>query len=312
MFQLPYQTTPCTGYVLTGIVAALQHAAIDGQLVAAHTGKNVPVEGLFVVPPYLKSAAPFAHPIRIEASGKPLLVLDARAFTREDRVNTELRITNPNEYEFLVLRGRLVQAWLDGYAADLQSVGLIVPQTYTRLISEAIVRRLGLSAMDQQYLAALTAFYYACQFTDQQTLDETETAKYAARISRITNINTVAVLQILDQLKGNDPHLRVLTNLDSFIGAIRTVGSSPRLEALNVGLLVQAVGGVWFGASAREIVAVSLEYPPYFIALIYAALTDRTFHGAPLSKLVEQLNKRDAGKDFVRNLANFLEMTSHA
>ena len=312
MFLLPYQTTPCAAYVLTGIVSALQHAAIDGQLVAAQTGKNVPIEGLFVVPPYVKSVAPFAHPLHIEVSGKPMLVIDARAFTREDRINDQLRIANPNEYEFLVLRGRLTHAWLNGYASDLQSVGLIVPQVYTRLISEAIVRRLGLNPMDQQYLAVIVAYYYACLFTDENSLQENDVAKYAARISRITNINTVTVLQILDQLKGTDHELRVLTDITSLVEAIRTVGSSPRLEALNAGLLVQAVGGVWFGASAREIVAVGLEYPPNFIALIYMALTDRTFHGAPLTKLVEACNKRDAGKDFVRNLANFLEMTSHA
>jgi hypothetical protein len=312
MFLLPYQTTPCSAYVLTGIVSALQHAAIDGQLVAAQTGKNVPIEGLFVVPPYVKAVAPFAHPLRIEVSGKSMLVLDARAFTREDRINDQLRITNPNEYEFLTLRGRLTQAWTQGYESDLQSVGVIVPQVYTRLISEGIVRRLGLNPMDQQYLAVVTAFYYACLFTDEASLQEHDVAKYAARISRITNINTIAVLQILDQLKGEDQELRVLSNIESLVEAIRKVGSSPRLEALNAGLLIQAVGGVWFGANAREMVAVSLEYPPYFIALIYMALTDRTFHGAPLSKLVEQLNKRDAGKDFVRNLANFLEMTSHA
>lgn len=162
MFKFPYETTSTASHVLSGTVSALQHAAVEGQLVAARTGKGVPIEGLYVVPPYLKQVPPFAHPLQIEVSGRQMMVLDARAFTREDRMNNnELKVTNPNEYELLLLRGRLAMGWLD-YAADMQSLGVIVPQVYARLISEAIVRRLGLGPMDQQYLAILTTYYYSC------------------------------------------------------------------------------------------------------------------------------------------------------
>ena len=93
---------------------------------------------------------------------------------------------------------------------------------------------------------------------------------------------------------------------------MKDTGTSPRLASLNAGFLVTAIGGVWFGANARENVAVSLEYPPLFITLVYKALMDRSYHSTMLSRFVEISNRRDAGKDFTRNLANFLEMTAHA
>ncbi len=313
MFLLPYQTTPCQAYVLSGIVTALQHAAIDGQLTAARTGKNVPIEGLFEVPPYVKAVAPFGHPLLIDVNGRQMMVLDTRAFVRYDAVNHRTVVTTPSEYEFLLLRGRLSELWRHGQVVrDLFALNNIVPLVYSRLLAESIVRRLALNPMDQQGLMILSCYYYFCQFQNTERLMENQVVRMATKIATITRINAQTVLETLDKLKLEDGSYKAIGNIDDFVKTLQSVLTSPRLQLLNVGLLYASIGGVWFGANARENVAISLEYPPYFIALAYAALTDRSYHGALFTKLVEQCNRHNAGTDFVRSLANLLEMMTHA
>jgi hypothetical protein len=313
MFNLPYETRAASGHVLGDVVSALQQAFINNELAVVRSSKDVPIEGLYQVPPYLKAIPPFGHPIQIQTSDKTILVIDTRAFTREDRANNALKVTIPGEYEQLYLYGRLTQAWLNNHQSDLSAVGEIVPRVFANLISQNIVRRLGLNPQDQQALTVVSTYYYFCLFMHDQSIAEQQLLKVAARISQVTSITGTDVLRILKYFDADaSGQYKVLQNLEDFVEGLKGTGTSPRLSTLNVGFVITAIGGVWFGANARENVAVSLEYPPLFITLVYKALMDRSYHGTMLSRFVEISNRRDAGKDFTRNLANFLEMTAHA
>lgn len=308
MFNYPYQTRPCEKHLLGEIVTSLQQAFINGELVEVKSSKDIQIEGLYQVPPYLKSIPHFGHPIEIKTSDRTIIVIDTRAFTRADRNNNTLKIAIPGEYEQLSLYGRLTIAWNNGLQSDMSALGDIVPRVFTNLMSQNIVRRLGLNPQDQQYLSVLSAYYYFCLCQSQMTLNEHELLRMATRIARATNINGTDVLRILSQLnpdRGNDTP--TIVNIEQFVNAIKLVGASPRLDSLNIGLLYSAIGTAWFGANASEYVAVSLEYPPLFITLIYRALVDRSYHNATLTRFVELSNRRDAGNEFTRNLVNFLE-----
>lgn len=315
MFNYPYDTTAGSAYVLKDIVSALQHAAIDGQLLTAHTGKNIPIEGLFEVPPYLKSVGQFAHPLAFERGGKTQIAIDTRPFTRLDRDGHTVHTSAPSDRAFAILRGRLTQAWTQHRYADMAVLGDIAPTVFFRLLSEGIVRRLGLSPMDQQGLVVLACYFYFGQFEQRTELTERDVLKFAQRISRLSAINVERVLQVLDGLivetDDGPKTYPVLQNLDAFVKACQKTSSNPRMQTLNTGLLMASVVGGWYGPAAREVMAIGLEYPPIWIALVYTALQDRSFNGAQFTKLVQQCDKRDMGKQFAFNVAAFLEVTAH-
>ena len=313
MFKHPYETTACSGYRIGNIATALQHADIDHQLRLAQSGKGVHIEGLYEVPPYVKQVEQFAHAVPFDRNGRTQLAIDVRPFTRVSR-DGELVVTAPSDRNFAVLRGRLARAWLDGMQGDLASVGDLAVMVYQRHVPQAIVTRFGLSGLDQQHLAVLATYFYFGQFDTQLLIPENEINRYAMRISRVTSINTAEVLQILDRLVTDTDHhphqYPRLRNLDDLVAAIKKTSPNPRLESLNVGLLLSATVGGWWGPAASEIMAVGLEYPPTWLALVYTALQDRSFNGARFTKLVQQVDRRDLGKQFQVNLAALLDAHS--
>lgn len=310
MFKNPYDTTPCDSHDVSKIRLALQHAVIEGQLQPARTVKGETVTGVMEVPPYVKTVPPFAHPLPIVYSGKVLTVIDPRAFVTQ-KMSGETRIANPTEYQFLVLRGILAHLWIMGEEEGMTELGDLPIRVYSRLVSEALVRRLNLTPGDQLRLTVLAAYYHLCQYTAETSFDEHHIVRLAGRIGRATAISVDRVLEVLDALKDEHDAYPVLGPLDSFIRAIEVVVPSPRVSILNVALVYAAIGGVWFGAYAREIVAVSLEYPPTFLAMLYMAINDRTYHGAMFSKLVDQVQRNGAGEDFGKRLFKLVEYSPH-
>lgn len=306
MFKTPYDTTACSSYVLKDIVSALQHAMVDGQLRAAQTLKNnTPIEGMYEVPSYVKSVPAFSHPVVFEHFGQKLFVVDTRPFVRDGR-DGEMKVTNASEYKFMVLRGLLTKAWVEGSADDFVAMGDLPVQAFIRLVSENIVRRFGLDPMSQQIAAVITGLYYYSLFIPAgDDFGGDQLLKVASKIARVTRIPVQRVLEILEA--DPDAPLTKINDLASYCQELRRAVNSPRLNNFNPGLLISAVSGVWYGAAAREVVAVAMEYPPTFFAMVYSALTDRSYHGAYFSKLVAEIDRKGGGKEFQANLVSFLE-----
>jgi len=56
------------------------------------------------------------------------------------------------------------------------------------------------------------------------------------------------------------------------------------------------------GANGKELITLSLEHPPTWISLVYAAITQRTFKRNYVTTVVERLSKRGNGDAFVKAL----------
>lgn len=303
MFMHPYETTPCSSYVLKDIVSALQHALANGELRPAKTLKNHVVEDIYEVPPYGKAVPPFSHPISFSHHKGTAWALDTRAFVRELRTGDQ-KIVNPTEYQFLLLRGMMTKRWAEGESSEFLSVADLPARVFIRLLSEGIVRRLGLSPMDQQTLVVVTGFYFFSTFYPEVKFEEDELLKIATRITRLTAVPVTRVLEILDPLpKPKDVY--------DYCNLLKTAVGSSRLDKFTPGLLYAIVGGCWYGAAAREVVAVSLEYPPTFFAMLYMALTDRSYRTAYFTKMVISVDKGGAGKSFLTAMTRYLEADTH-
>lgn len=304
MFKFPYETTPCSSYNLADIRKGLQHAMVEETLKPAVTLKGAEVQGLLSVPPAIKTIAGFNHPLSVDHFGKQYVVVDTRAFETQ-KVSGEFRINNPTEYQFAVLRGALTVAWAEGDNAELAQLGDLPVRVFARLVSEGIVRRLNMNPGDQMKLAALAGYWHLCSYIPEESIDHDLAIKMATKVARATQISVERVLEVIEGL-GDGTNFPVIRNVQMFCdSAFRAVESS-RLEHLNTALLYAIVGGCWFGSAAREVVAVALEYPPTFLAMLYMALTDRTYHSAFFTKLVQTADRNNAGEDFKKRLIHFM------
>lgn len=291
MFNHTYQTTVCSAYVTREIVAELERAKINHELSLVQLKEDVYFDTLFQVTPYSKAVPAFHHPIEItDSDDRKIIVVDQRPNMGVDR-SGEPRITNRTQYDFLTLRGLFEHMWNTGYREEFSVAGSLPIKVYGRMMSENIRRRLGLDPTEQQSLMALSVYFYLCQFIDRDRLTEDEKLSMATRIRNNVLVPIEVTLRILDELD-------VLKNLDDFCEAIRKTIPNPRTLKINPAFVITVNMGQWYGGNAKEIIAVALEYPPAFLAIVYTALTDRSMHSAVLSKLVDSLSKNNSGLEF--------------
>jgi hypothetical protein len=298
MFNDIYATTPCMAYNMASVQAAVKAGWITDAVRPAHAA-NGKASGTWMVTGE-KDIPSFAHPIILNRDGEERIVFDARAFTRIDRATNQVVITNKTEHDFMLLRAQLQEAWTKGQANTMMTApGMLAAKVFSRWVSEGLARRLNLNPLEQLQCQVIACMYW-WQLFGLSALEETDVLKMIQMTGRAIGLSTDKILPITDGL-------RPMTNIHLFIGQIRSIVNSTRVEPLSVALLYGILGGGWFGANAREIVAVSLEHPPTFLAIVYTALTNRTYNKSFLGQLVQHNDKQDAGKIFINNIDRMIE-----
>lgn len=308
MFLTPYQTTACSATVgLPQIQSALQRAEVHDDLVPAATLKGTVLEGVVLVPPYVKDIKPFTMPLDFDTPKGKKVAVDVRGLLKMTGERS-FKIIAPGEYEGAVLRAALAYQWMDGAATDFRNFGDIAARVFIRLLSETIVRRLNLSPFEQQAVVVTSGLFYYSNFLPAPAgdahLSEAEKERIAVAVARLTRISPQTVINFME---GDLPRI---TDLDSYCDALRFIVKSPRLEKVDAAFIMTLMGGYWYGGNARQLMAVALEYPPTWIGLVYQALNDRSFHGAGLTKMVEAENRGNSGAQFIRDVASYLENSS--
>lgn len=302
MFSSPYHTTQCSSIDVKGIQSALQRLEVHGDLAPAVTPKGHTLKGVVVVPPYVKGLKPFDLPLEFEGLKGRQVAVDVRGFTRATG-ERDFKVVAPGEFEGAILRAALTYAWADRGWEDMRRLHDLPAKVFIRLLSEALVRQLNLNPMDQQgVVAACGLFYFSNFIPGDDDLSKEELERITVSVARITRISP----QKISEFYAGD--FAKPTDLEKFCDLLRVIVQSPRLEKVNAAFIITLMGGIWFGSNARRIVAVALEYPPFWLALVYQAVTDRSFHGARLTKLVEEENRNRAGEEYARRLADFLEL----
>lgn len=233
---------------------------------------------------------PFSHPIEFErADGETRLAVDVRSCTSVRKSIEERHVVrNRSEYSLMIRRAILQKAWNDGAYDDLRNISPLGAQVFARWLPESITRAFGLDPAVQLELSVLTAFYYFCLFEPDTAAPQRERGRFITQVARATSVSYERVEEILHEI-------RHLGTLKEYCACVKERNLSVRLERFEPAVVMQLVVGSWFGTQAREIVAVSLEHPPTFLCLLYAAITDRSYYKTKLSELVNRsFNKGDA------------------
>lgn len=303
MFTHSYQTTPCSAYKLDKIELEIRKGMIDGSLVmpesVASVFKESTLTDLYAVTATNDNIPPFAHPVVIAEGDSGYIVLDLRGSTKTDRVGN-VTVGARSDLKFLLLRGALQRSWLNLGPADLLSLGSFPVTVYVRWLSENISRRMSLDPASQLVVTVVSGYFYLLSFKEDKSLTENDRIKLASQIARATHIPADKCIDIVATLP-------VMHNVHDYIAGMIEAVQSVRLAKFNAGLLYSIIGGGWFGANAREVLAVAVEHPPTFLALVYSALNDRSYHRSLFAKTVQAADKNELGKNFTYNLARLPE-----
>ncbi len=292
-----YTTMACRYYDISKITKALQLADIDGTLQPVKSpDKGIPLEGILAVMPGDDEIPNFSHPIKAEFKSGTYYVIDARPFLKLER-NGEVSITNLTDYKFLLFRAGLNNAW-DGEPDDLLGLGDLATIAFIRWLTNTLTSRFGLDPENQVRLTTVTIFYWYSLFRDEEFSDRDKN-NILKKLTKVSFVPMSTSMTMVDDI----PYM---PNITDYIEVVKDVVGSSRLENLNIGILYSMLGGSWFGLNAKEVIAVSLEHPPTFIAMVLSALESRSYRKTYIGKLVLDNDKRGMGNEFTKGVYSLI------
>ena len=209
------------------------------------------------------------------------------------------KVRNYSEYNLMVDRALLQLLWLDGNVTNLQNNFEFAGVVFANWLTEVIARRFALNGRDQLMLTVLAFIYYQSLF-----YDENDQSDDIIEYSYIKLINQLRIpREIIDFVVSRE--LR-FTDIHSFIKTVSEVLENVRLREFNFGLLVTLISNSWFGVNADRMLAVCLEHPPTWIALIGNAMSYKGMKSMTIMKVIDKVAKRGAGDVFVNSYKNTL------
>lgn len=236
-----------------------------------------------------KDITPFNHPI-INKEGK-WIALDLRNVVKlsSDKENFEVR--NDSEYNLSLQRFILTGMWTVGKQSSLYS--LKFPHfCFASWLSENLTKKFGLDLNNQLQLRILSLIYYSKLFTNNY--DEDDFGKLIVRLKE-----DIMVPKLIEEVYEK---IGDLENIDDFCKACYDVTGNIRLKNLDANVLINTLANNWIGLNGKELVLLSLEHPPTWISLVFAALTQRSFSKNFIGTIVEKLNKKGVGDEFLKSL----------
>lgn len=293
-----YETTVGSIYDLDDIKRELDRAFIEDIIFTSTLLNGEIVTGLLLVVGENPSLKPFNHPI----SYNNKVITDVRSFTDIDN-NSKIgyKVTSTTNFNFMILRSKLLLLAMNvepSYLANIHPLPAIV---YGRFVSETLTYKLGLNHDDQMRLTILaTAFYLFQLEEDREDANEQTNVRLMLQVARYTHISPDAVNDTLKNIEN-------IPNVDNFIEILKQKIDNSRMQSLNKGLFFTALTYGWKGVNAKEVMGISLEHPPTWLAVVSSAISERLQKDSPVAKIVKNYSRKGMDTEFITGLSRALE-----
>lgn len=233
--------------------------------------------------------ASFNHPIISEKNN--FIAIDARVLVKPDTQTLSYEVRNDSEYNLLLQRLILSGLWKIGKESDMYALKF-AHFAFGSWISENLTKRFALDLNDQIRVKIVAYLYYAHLFSNEFTEDDF--SKLKIRLAEdIYALNTVD--EIYEDTKD------MYTSIDGFCKACYKATNNSRLQGFSVDVFINIIANNWLSINGKELVILSLEHPPTWISIIYASLTLKSFKRNYITTIVEKINKKDKGNDFLKS-----------
>lgn len=290
-------------------------ASLPGKMLVANAeGALTPInhfKGLFAVlekTPELEAIPVFRHPLSQEVQSIPYTYIDLRPYRGTLKLNADgtTDFVNEGSVGIIFRRAVLEMAWSEGNI-DAFYFNVDVPLAiFAKWLTGLLKNKLNLNELVAEKLKAITAYYYYCLHCDTKDFNDRRHEVFCVKISRILNIPYQKL----------DLWLRpvgYMANLDDYCKALAEFGESLSLKRIDKRILWTLTSTSWFGSSeVREQLAVALEYPPMFIAMIYSACAgEKQYRKAWLTQLIDREGRNLKTDDFVARVNDLIALTAN-
>ena len=293
MFLSPHQTTSESTFDIKRIVSSVRNLEIGGELITAEFyGCKVGFipRGVETIPPFALLLTKVEH-----SDLEHDIVIDGRSLLKLD--GEPLKV---DEYQHMIRLAALTSRWVKDpkdAANAISAMGDYPIRIFAAWVANTIGFRLGADLREQSVMRICFTIHFVQMLEDMESdsngyVSERDYLRLSAIASRNTmGINTSKIMELLGD------NIPKLNNLKETIDWIKLVLSSPRIDQLNYMFVVTSLGMHFMPKNRNQVVS-ALEYPPYFIAILFSALNERNYKQTRLSKVAQEPRQKDAATAF--------------
>lgn len=245
---------------------------------------------------YPNSVVPtFSHPLTIETvKGLTYTFCDLSSFIRE-RQEGEYVVANKPLFSLQTIRTVLTADLINNGTRSIKSLSPNVVKTYVDLITSSLSMAFSLNNEEVLALRSLSGWMYYSMLHNDPYAGELEFDALIAKLAREINIPSSFLYRYIDQ--------EFYKNVGDFLEKLRQKITNPAVQKINEGLFYTVIAknlnaNVWIGLEKQEILAMSVEHIPTFVATLVICLSEQVFKNAGLTKM--------ALRNFARDKANFI------
>lgn len=237
----------------------------------------------------------FSHPLTLETvKGLTYTVCDLSSFIRE-RQEGEYVVANKPLFSLQTIRTVLTSDLINNGTRSIKSLSPNVVKTYVDLITSSLSMAFSLNNEEVLALRALSGWMYYSMLHNDPYAGELEFDALIAKLSHEINIPSSFLYRYIDQ--------EFYKNVSDFLEKLRQNITNPAVQKINEGLFYTVIAknlnaNVWIGLEKQEILAMSVEHIPTFVATLVICLSEQVFKNAGLTKM--------ALRNFARDKANFI------
>lgn len=284
MFKHSYETTAGAIHLSTELQKELLAANIGGNLESPLFKETPFLKAVIKKAPETNSIPVFHQPFMANYETNDFTFVDLRPYGSLLRRDHTGAIIFPKEgaLGILIRRALLETEWaLAGSKAFVFNIN--VPMViFSKWIAGLLAQKLTLPEDIGKKVEALVAYYFYLLHYKEEELTPNLREVISLKVSQALNLEFSRVQQWFAQL----PYT---ANLEDLALLLANNTGSVALRKLNKSILWAITSTSWFGgADVKELLAISLEYPPAFIALIYAGMTESYYRKAFLSNLIDR------------------------
>ena len=253
---------------------------------------------LFITGTYPSEAKipPFAHPISIlNIRGKNFICSDLRLFLKKEvAADFNKRIANRVDFDYALSRTILNLFWAGGRSSEFRSGFSFSATVFSEWIAQILSGGIGLEIQEATpvRIVALAYYYSLCAETPQQGLEDRQAL--SDWIYHLTSFNESGISKVLDRIQP-------MANLDHFIENLKLVVENIRIQKLNAGTFVSLIRSNWYGVNAPQVLAVCVEHPPTWTALVYHSLASKSYQRCLIGQVTLKAGKRGEADSFMRH-----------
>lgn len=305
MVILPYQTTLGRLNKPEEYVRAIHKAEITLSLPPMQTVLNETlVDTGYVTPREEHDDIPnFAHIVNLGDERQPRLVVDGRQYMRYDERTGVTRLIAANDWQLQCVRVALTHKLMLNGASAFARLTDFPAKVFMDWISGTLVQKYTLRPESEMVLRVIAALYYQAMLSPELRKPGHDRVRFAPIISRITSVPLDFVLNLVDpDMQDTIGDLENAEHLANELSTKARTLSMGKLKFADLHVLLKAS---WYGTNASDNVGMSLEHLPTWIAILYTAVSDRSYRKSKITERAEKVGRAN-------DIRNFIDLVGHS